>query len=765
MVVKELEMELYKGLLAWYTFRKGSTILCIGVNDSILQMLKENGHDVHIMEYRDVSENVSIRRYENTFEYIVAIKVIENVQKPQELLSNLRIMLTVGGKLLLGTDNRLGLRYFCGDKETFTGTYFNGVEGYSNFDCCDVVSVGGRCYAMNEIRDFINESGFDFFRFYSVLPNLDIPQLIYAEDYLPIESLATRYMPIYHDNSKIFLREKNIFDSLVKNNSFHQMANTYLIECSNSDLDTSVQHVTLSLDRGPLKAKATIIKKDHVEKKALYNEGKVGLKQLKENDEYLRSRGIAVVESELEEDTYRMPYIDAPIASVYLQELMTQDVNLFIQRMDEFRELLLRSSDIVEINEFGAILEKGFIDLIPLNCFWNDNEYLVYDQEFYLKRIPVNVMLWRTLVVIYNNNPTRESILSRNYFIDRYNMRDGLKEYQRIATQFIKDLRNQEELSVYNHMYRDTIKNIEDNRKAFEKESEIVIKQQEEKVQMNEDGISSSSGEFLIKAESLYNEYRENCFKDMDGKKIYVFGAGRFADKFLAFYKSDFNVVKIIDNNKDVWGTSMYGVPIESPDCLKEEKESYKVIICVKQYESILCQLKEMEVENIGIYDAHYVYPGRQNIVMQPEICVPKKYHVGYVSGVFDLFHIGHINMFKRAKEQCDYLIVAVTSDEYVRERKKREPFIPFDERLEVIRSCKYVDEAVGVPFKYAGTVEAFQKYHFDCQFCGNDYQNDPWWLKQKEYLQSHGSDLVFFPYTEQTSSTKIKTLIEQKLL
>ena len=142
-----------------------------------------------------------------------------------------------------------------------------------------------------------------------------------------------------------------------------------------------------------------------------------------------------------------------------------------------------------------------------------------------------------------------------------------------------------------------------------------------------------------------------------------------------------------------------------------------------------------------------------------------KKYHIGYVSGVFDLFHIGHINMLRRAKEQCDFLIAAVTPDEYVRNHKQRDPFIPFEERLEVVRSCKYVDEAVEVPYKYAGTVEAFRKYHFDVQFCGSDYLNDPWWLEQQQYLRQHGADLVFFQYTEQTSSTKIKALIDQKLL
>ena len=82
-----------------------------------------------------------------------------------------------------------------------------------------------------------------------------------------------------------------------------------------------------------------------------------------------------------------------------------------------------------------------------------------------------------------------------------------------------------------------------------------------------------------------------------------------------------------------------------------------------------------------------------------------------------------------------------------------------------MVRSCRFVDEAVEIPFIYQTTIEAFEKYHFDVQFSGSDYENNPEWLETKKWLREHGSDLVFFPYTQQTSSTKIKSLIEKGLL
>ena len=141
-----------------------------------------------------------------------------------------------------------------------------------------------------------------------------------------------------------------------------------------------------------------------------------------------------------------------------------------------------------------------------------------------------------------------------------------------------------------------------------------------------------------------------------------------------------------------------------------------------------------------------------------------KQYHVGYISGVFDPFHVGHLNLLRRAKELCDYLIVGVVSDKGVIRHKGVAPFVPFDERIEVVRACRFVDEAVEIPVDLNGPREAFAMYHYDVQFCGSDYINDPYWLEAQEWLRDHGADLVFFPYTKKTSSTNLKKLIEDKL-
>lgn len=140
------------------------------------------------------------------------------------------------------------------------------------------------------------------------------------------------------------------------------------------------------------------------------------------------------------------------------------------------------------------------------------------------------------------------------------------------------------------------------------------------------------------------------------------------------------------------------------------------------------------------------------------------EYKKGYCAGVFDLFHIGHVNLFRRAKEKCDYLIIGVLTDELVIHFKKNAPYIPFEERLQMVASCRYVDEAVPVTFETIGKLDAWDKYHYDCFFSGDDYSGNPVWMEEKRLLNERGSDVYFFSYTQTTSSTKIKQAMNAKI-
>lgn len=137
-----------------------------------------------------------------------------------------------------------------------------------------------------------------------------------------------------------------------------------------------------------------------------------------------------------------------------------------------------------------------------------------------------------------------------------------------------------------------------------------------------------------------------------------------------------------------------------------------------------------------------------------------KKYKIGYTTGVFDMFHIGHLNILKRSKEQCDYLIVGVSTDEVVRSYKNKTPIIPFEERIAIVRELKCVDLAV--PQTSMNKMEAWEKYHFDALFHGSDWKGSSMYNKLIEEFSAVGVDVVFLPHTENVSSTLLSEVLHK---
>lgn len=137
-----------------------------------------------------------------------------------------------------------------------------------------------------------------------------------------------------------------------------------------------------------------------------------------------------------------------------------------------------------------------------------------------------------------------------------------------------------------------------------------------------------------------------------------------------------------------------------------------------------------------------------------------KKYKVGYTTGVFDMFHIGHLNILKKAKEHCDYLIVGVSTDENVRSYKNKTPIIPFEERIAIVRELKCVDEAV--PQTSMDKMEAWEKLHFDALFHGSDWKGSDMYNKMIAEFATVGVDVVFLPHTEGVSSTLLSEVLHK---
>lgn len=131
---------------------------------------------------------------------------------------------------------------------------------------------------------------------------------------------------------------------------------------------------------------------------------------------------------------------------------------------------------------------------------------------------------------------------------------------------------------------------------------------------------------------------------------------------------------------------------------------------------------------------------------------------IGYTTGVFDLFHVGHLNILKRAKEQCDYLVVGVTVDELVAYKGKK-AFIPFEERCAIVEAIKYVDKVV--PQTSMDKMEAWNNLHFHKMFVGDDWKGTDTWNHWEEEFAKVGVEIVYFPYTAKTSSSELREALK----
>lgn len=133
---------------------------------------------------------------------------------------------------------------------------------------------------------------------------------------------------------------------------------------------------------------------------------------------------------------------------------------------------------------------------------------------------------------------------------------------------------------------------------------------------------------------------------------------------------------------------------------------------------------------------------------------------VGYTTGVYDMFHIGHLNILKRAKAQCDYLIVGVSTDELVQHDKHKTPIIPFKDRVEIVKAIKYVDQVV--PQTNKNKLEAYNKYKFNKMFVGSDWQGTDAWKNFEKQFQPLGVEIVYLSHTDGISSTLLREIISK---
>lgn len=751
----DIERELPKAILKWYIFRKTDSVVYIGYpTDPLYECLQEDSGVGKIagVDFLDIREWMQWKANIGNYDIAILSECFEKFEKPEQLISSVRQLLNANGLFFLLAHNRFGIRYFCGDRDPYTGRNFDGIEDYRKASTQKEDIFSGRMYDKAKLKKMLNQTGFCQSEFLSVFPGLESPFHILKDGYTPNEELNIRCFPMYHYPDTVFLEEQYLYTGMIENNLFHSMANAFLIISSKSqnrlpfDVGNEVLHVTSSLDRGVNNALQTIIYKERVEKRAVYSEGKRRLLELMNHNNELEKRGIHMIPADLKDDVYRMPYSKGENALSFFRRIAFEDKKSFIEAMDRFYRIILQSSEISSglfEDEEDQILERGYYDLVPLNCFVEDGEFTFFDQEFAIENCPVGVIVTRLIDLVYEGEPKLEKTIPKIELLKRYKIDKKIDSYRRFVWNYIAQIRNQDKLCLYYSKTRSNNDIVEANRKR------------------------------MNYSEAEYERIFVNPLKDIGTRNLILFGSGVYTKRFLAMYSKEYHISTIIDNNPNKWGQEIQGVKIESPDFLnKIDITKFKVFICIKNYLSVAKQLETMGITDYGIFDTSrsYAKPVFRQEPIDPKAdsdantksdnakkVEKKKYHIGYVAGVFDMFHTGHVRLLQRAKELCDYLIVGVVSDEDCYRQKNKYPVISCEDRVEVVKACRYADQVEALPTGFGGIRDAYKMFQFDVQFSGDDHGDDGSWLAEKEYLNKHGADLVFFDYTKGISSTEIR--------
>lgn len=473
-----------RGLLNWYPFSPGCRVLEIGAEFGALTgLLCDRCGTVVATEqdpYRAISLAKRYRQRENLevfpwdphtgqslpieepFDYIILNGVLEYQGNgdPNEhvyadfLLRLQETLLKPDGRFLIAVENRLGLRYFCGEHDSFTGRPFDSINNYP-------FGSSARGFSKKELTDILALARLEQTRFFYPLPDHRLPQIIYSEDYLSGAAIHERLSTYSVRHDSLIAWERRLYKDIQENGVLDVFANSFLVECSPAAPCCDIQFAVLSTDRGPEHGLATTVHGDgYVRKTALYPEGVAGLRRAFEAITQLSRRGIPVVSHTFEENHLLMPRMELPVLTDYLQQCLQSHPQQVLDLMDLLYHNILASSDLAapEENEFfplapekdfGPILKVAFIDMVPANCFYEDGILRFFDQEYMRPNIPARFIIFRAIKYIFATIETLPRYISIEEFKQRFWLTDLWDTFEYVESCFANENRQLDLCSAY----------------------------------------------------------------------------------------------------------------------------------------------------------------------------------------------------------------------------------------------------------------------------------------------------------------------------
>lgn len=454
-------------VLAWYDFKENSRILYIGKKDDKLYKY-----------LKDKKLQIDLEKGRKTYDYII---MINNYIEIDKLIENTEY-LNEDGVLLIGFDNKYGISKFLSyDCENRVSALEKEDKQYTN---------------IMQVKKMLKQYGFRYCNTYMPFPNLNRVGMISSDKIDNLSDKIDKYFVDYEDGMTILAREIDLLRNISTYNMelFNNIANSYLIELSKNEINTDVKYVSYNNYRKEEYQYATIIREKIVEKRPVGNKSINSIKKIGENQKYLKNYDVEILDK----------YIDNKLYSDFVKDRKTFDVELsmyaddeekLINELQKYKEIFQKNS--VKYNKdirrhfieplkkesdemLGELnyLEYAFYDMVPKNCFYIDDKYYFFDQEWMEKYLPVEFILYRSIINSYD--------LVRKIKVDPIFEKLGLLKYKELFEKIDIYLRNivldEEIFSKINKNYRKMYEEIYDKKVLEIQNNELrdKIKNQEQ---------------------------------------------------------------------------------------------------------------------------------------------------------------------------------------------------------------------------------------------------------------------------------------------
>lgn len=462
--------EMRRGLFSWYEFKENAVLLEVDADFGALtgelcdrcawvtatesslkkaRAIADRYRDRKNLEvFAGAIEDFDYTKFYGRYDYIVLYDVLERKgygykekKAYLEYLNFMKSLLRKGGKILLVTTNRYGVRYLCGARDRFTGKPFDGMNRYPG---------GTEAYAFEkgELQELLCDAGLENHKFFYPIPDAQVPQVICTDGNFKYEDIFDRITFYDVQDDTLVARERYLVDDFIRNNVFGYFANSYFIEASPDGGCSDIQYAIVSLDRGRERSFTTVISGSQVvQKKPVYKQGEKTLQQCARNMEAISRHGIQVVQHKMVNGCMQMPYIEENTLEVELRKAAKQDKRKFYRLLDLLYDNICRSSVYVSddfIEEEGPVLKECYFDMVPVNCFYADDKLFFFDQEFVKYNYPAKYTLYRAIKYTYMSIWELEESIPRCNVIGRYKLNSKWEEFERTEDAFIAALRNKQ---------------------------------------------------------------------------------------------------------------------------------------------------------------------------------------------------------------------------------------------------------------------------------------------------------------------------------